>query len=297
VKIVRFDPEVSLPITELGSRFKLRKLTGPGARVVEVLHLEAGGSIGRHEAPARQLFGVVAGSGWASGAEGRRRVLRPGYGAVWEKGEQHEVSSGDGLTAICIEGEFDVLALAVTKNIVVSDYDADWPRWFEEVHNYVWPAVRDIALEVDHVGSTAVPGLAAKPIIDIDVVVASCDDVAATTRRLAGIGYQWRGNLGVAGREAFSAPGDVELPAHHLYLVVKDNRAHLDHWLLRDLLRADASAREEYSALKRRNVELAEGDMDVYLAGKARFVAGMLRRAREKRGFPPVDYWEPDAGE
>ncbi len=69
---------------------------------------------------------------------------------------------------------------------------------------------------------------------------------------------------------------------------MKDNRAHLDHWLLRDLLRDDAEARDAYSALKRNNVERAQGDMDVYLAAKAGFVAELLRQAKEAvRACPP----------
>ena len=297
MKIVRFDPEVSLPITKFGSRFKVGALTGPGARVVQVVHLETDGSIGRHEAPARQLRGIVSGSGWVSGEDGRRRVLRPGYAALWEQGEQHETGSDEGLTAICIEGEFEVRAVALTKDIVISDYDPDWPRWFEGVRGHVWPAVEDVAIEVEHVGSTAVAGLAARPIIDIDVVVAFPDAMAAAMGRLACIGYCWHGDLGVTGREAFSAPNDVDLPAHHLYLVVKDSRAHLDHWLLRDLLRADGGAREAYSRAQAAQHGAAEGDMDAYVAGKAKFIADMLKRAREERDLPAVDYWGEGASD
>ena len=76
------------------------------------------------------------------------------------------------MTAVCIEGDFEVRAVAVTKDIVVTDYNPDWPLWFEEVRDYVWPAVVDWAIGFDHVGSTAVPGLTAKPIVDIDIVVA-----------------------------------------------------------------------------------------------------------------------------
>jgi len=68
----------------------------------------------------------------------------------------------------------------------------------------------------------------------------------------------------------------------------------MDHWLLRDLLRADGEAREGYAALKRQNVELAAGDIDVYVAGKATLVAELLARARAERGLPPVEYWTPD---
>ena len=95
------------------------------------------------------------------------------------------------------------------------------------------------------------------------------------------------------GREAFKPVQDDGLPAHHLYLVVEGNRAHLDHVLLRDLLREDADACARYAELKRRNVDAAEGDMDVYVAAKAALVAELLTRARAERGLPPETYWEP----
>ena len=77
---------------------------------------------------------------------------------------------------------------------------------------------------------------------------------------------------------------------------MEDSRAHLDHWLLRDLLRADPGARDalRYAALKRRNAELADRDMDLYVAAKAGLVAELLTRARAERGLPPVAYWDPE---
>jgi GrpB-like predicted nucleotidyltransferase (UPF0157 family) len=187
-----------------------------------------------------------------------------------------------------------VWALGVTRPIVVSDYDAQWPAWFERVHERVWPAVEDVALRIDHVGSTSVPGLAAKPIIDMDVVVASDHAVQPVIDCLAAIGYRWLGDLGVVGRPAFGPPGDSDLPPHNLYLVVENNKAHLDHWLLRDLLRDDAEARQRYAALKRENARRAQGDLDVYVAAKARLVAELLTRARRDRGLPPESYWDPE---
>jgi GrpB-like predicted nucleotidyltransferase (UPF0157 family) len=158
----------------------------------------------------------------------------------------------------------------------------------------VWPVIDDIALRIDHVGSTAVPGLAAKPIIDMDIVVAAEEGVRRVIDRLAGSGYRWCGDLGVRGREVFKPTRDEGLPAHHLYLVVENNRAHSDHWLLRDVLREDGEARARYAALKRRNAELAGRDMEVYVAAKASFVAELLTRARAERGLPAVTYWEPE---
>lgn len=294
MRIFRFDEEVAIPISEFGSRFRLCPLTGDDARVrVQVMHLPPDGLIGRHVATVQQLFALVAGAGWVSGQDDERRGVKAGYAALWEAGEEHEAGSAGGLTAVCIEGGFDVWAMSVTRHIVVGDYDPAWPSWFETVRGRVWPAIEDTAMRIDHVGSTSVPGLAAKPIIDMDIVVASEAEVRPVIERLATVGYRWRGDLGVTGREAFEPVRDEGLPPHHLYLVVEDNKAHLDHWLLRDLLRSDADARDRYAALKKRNADLANNDMDVYVAAKAALVAELLARARAESGRAPETYWEP----
>jgi GrpB-like predicted nucleotidyltransferase (UPF0157 family) len=297
MQIFRFDEEVSIPVSAFGSQFRLGPLTGDGSSVrVQVVYLAPDGRIGRHPASVRQMFAVVDGVGVVSGADGRGREIGPKYAAVWEEGEEHEAHSESGMTAVCIEGEFDVWAMAVTREIVVSDYDPGWPSWFETVRRHVWPAVEDIALRIDHVGSTSVPGLAAKPLIDLDIVVATPEGFPEVVQRLAAIGYRRRGDLGVAGREAFSPTSENDLPPHNLYLVVENNKAHMDHWLLRDLLTEDADARQRYADLKRRNAELATDDMEVYVAAKAHFVAELLARAREERGLPPETYWDPEGG-
>jgi mannose-6-phosphate isomerase-like protein (cupin superfamily) len=207
VQLFRFDEEIAIPISEHGSRFRIGPLTGDGADVrVQVMHVPPGGRIGRHRTHGHQLFAVVAGRGRVSGHDGESRDIGSGYAALWEPGEDHDVASDDGLTAVCIEGTFDVWAMGVTRDIVVSDYDSAWPDWFDAVCAHVWPAVEDVALRVDHVGSTAVPGLAAKPIIDMDVVVASAGDVPRAIERLATVGYRWRGDLGVPGRGPWRPP-------------------------------------------------------------------------------------------
>jgi GrpB-like predicted nucleotidyltransferase (UPF0157 family) len=128
----------------------------------------------------------------------------------------------------------------------------------------------------------------------MDIVVASDADVQPVIDRLEAIGYRWRGDLGVEGRQSFN-PVDVEdLPRHHLYLVVDGCKAHLDHVLLRDLLRQDPDARDRYADLKRANVTVAAGDIDVYVAAKAALVAELLTRARAERGYPPAEYWTPE---
>src|SRR5690242_16555898 len=100
--------------------------------------------------------------------------------------------------------------------VVVVDYDHEWPRRFAQLEARIWPAVADLALTIEHVGSTSVPGLAAKPVIDMSVVVADRAAVAPVIERLAAIGYRHLGTLGVQDREAFDH--SPELPRHNLYV-------------------------------------------------------------------------------
>src|SRR5437667_4835478 len=124
--------------------------------------------------------------------------------------------------------------LRKTSMVVVVDYDPAWPDRFEQLRARIWPAVADVALGIEHVGSTAVPGLAAKPIIDMTVVVPSRPDVTVTIDRLATLGYRHRGNLGIEDREAFDhADG---LPAHNLYVCPQETLGVINQLAVRDHL-------------------------------------------------------------
>src|SRR5688572_23931561 len=126
------------------------------------------------------------------------------------------------------------------RTIVVVDYDPAWPEIFEQLRAYVWSAVHDVALAVEHVGSTSVPGLAAKPIIDMSVIVASEHKVPVTIARLATLGYVHLGTLGVEGREAFRRPEGLpahKLPAHNLYVCPQGSLGLQNHLAVRDHLR------------------------------------------------------------
>jgi GrpB-like predicted nucleotidyltransferase (UPF0157 family) len=178
--------------------------------------------------------------------------------------------------------------------LLVVEADPDWPRQFQMVASYLEPFVTDSIVRIEHVGSTAVPGLAAKPIIDIDVVVASDGHVPIVVDLIESAGYRWVGDLTVTGREAFEPANTPELPDHHLYLVVENNRAHADHWLLRDALIDNPKLIERYADIKRENVVASAGDRDRYTALKADFVAEVLAEARRERGMEPVSYWKPE---
>ena len=161
--------------------------------------------------------------------------------------------------------------------IVVVDYDESWTAIYEMLRARVAVELGPLAIAVEHVGSTAVLGLAAKPIIDIDVVIASRDDLPRAIAALRRLGYVHRGDLGVPGREAFEAPGG--LPKHHLYVCSADSEELRRHLEFRDYLRAHEEAARQYEALKRDLAERYRDDREAYTDAKAEFVQETLRAA------------------
>jgi GrpB-like predicted nucleotidyltransferase (UPF0157 family) len=163
------------------------------------------------------------------------------------------------------------------RTIVVVDYDPSWPEVFEQLRSRIWAVVREIATTVEHVGSTSVPGLTAKPIVDISVVVPTEADVPVAIERLAVLGYVHQGNLGVEGRQAFTTPNG--LPPHHLYLCPSDSLALANHLAVRDYLRTHPDVAQEYGTLKNRLARQFTHDIDRYTDGKTDMILRILRKA------------------
>ena len=128
---------------------------------------------------------------------------------------------------------------------------------------------------IEHVGSTAVPGLAAKPVIDCDIVVAG-PDVAAASQALAGLGFTPLGELGIPQRWAFKEP--ARLAPTNTYVVVQDSLSLRNHIAVRDLLRADPDLRGQYAAVKR-NVGAGAANIDDYGRGKNAILQQILAAA------------------
>ena len=154
-----------------------------------------------------------------------------------------------------------------TRHIVVLPYDEKWKQAFLDIKSELAPALGSLALSIEHVGSTSVPRLAAKPIIDIDVVVRKTD-VEAAIRALATIGYEHEGNGGIEGREMFKYSGKEHLMEHHLYMCPEDSRELKRHVLFRDYLRAHPDAVQAYSQIKKEAAELYPHDIDSYINHK-----------------------------
>ncbi len=162
------------------------------------------------------------------------------------------------------------------QTVVVVDYDPLWPQVFQQFHARIWPVVRDVALSIEHVGSTAVPGLAAKPIIDMTVVVPSPHEVPLVIERLATLGYEHRGDLGIEGREAFTRPAG--LPAHNLYVSPPGTLGLQNQLAVRDYLRTHPPTARAYGELKKRLAREFPDDIVSYIDGKTDLLLEVLRQ-------------------
>jgi GrpB-like predicted nucleotidyltransferase (UPF0157 family) len=161
--------------------------------------------------------------------------------------------------------------------IIVVDYDPGWPERFQFLYGRIAAALGSMAAAIEHVGSTAVPNLAAKPIVDIDVLLATETGLPATIDCLAKLGYVHQGNLGIPDREAFLAPAQ-DVP-HHLYVCTPGSKAFREHLAFRDYLRTHPQEAQEYADLKRALAFQFRDDRSRYVSGKSAFVADMISRA------------------
>jgi GrpB-like predicted nucleotidyltransferase (UPF0157 family) len=159
--------------------------------------------------------------------------------------------------------------------IEIVEYDQTWPIIFSQIRDRVWHEVADIAVTIEHVGSTAVPGLTAKPVIDMDVVIPFHAKVMTIIGRLARLGYVHRGDLGIQDREAFTSPADA--PLHHLYVCRRGSVALRNHLTLRDHLRQHADDRAAYATLKQ-GLATQSADVDEYSRKKTDFILAILAK-------------------
>lgn len=166
----------------------------------------------------------------------------------------------------------------VSEVVLVSEYDPGWPQRFERLRQEYATAMAAAGVPVvaiEHVGSTAVPGLAAKPIIDCDIVVAE-PAVIAASETLVALGFTALGELGIPSRWAFKEP--QRLAGTNTYVVIEGSLSLRNHMAVRNSLRADSGLRAEYGAVKRRIAAVA-GNIEEYGQGKSAIVQRILTAA------------------
>lgn len=138
--------------------------------------------------------------------------------------------------------------------MLILQYQNHWKKDFEQIKSVLLEQLDSFQVEIEHVGSTSVPGLAAKPIIDIDIIYQK-NDFEDIRKQLEKLGYYHNGNQGVEGREVFKRNKNLNSHtldgvAHHLYMCPPDSDEFKKHILFRDHLRANITSREAYQELK-----------------------------------------------
>lgn len=161
--------------------------------------------------------------------------------------------------------------------IIVVDYQPSWSSQYEQERIQILNAIGDTIVDIQHVGSTAVPGLAAKPIIDILLGLEQVPPTPTQVSCLEGLGYLYCGEFGISGRHFFRRG----MPrTHQIHAVQVGSEFWKTHILFRDFLRTHPEAAQQYEALKRKLAVEFRDDRDRYTDSKTPLIQQLLIQAR-----------------
>jgi len=159
--------------------------------------------------------------------------------------------------------------------VIVEEYTPVWEDAFCKIEDELLSVLLGKVLSIEHVGSTSVLGLAAKPVIDIDVVIDDTfDEVKLLLEKM---GYCHEGDLGIPGRDAFKYEGKPHLMMHHLYVCKRDNEELHRHIIFRNYLREHPDVRDRYGVVKKELALRYADDRDSYIAGKGPVIDEIYR--------------------
>lgn len=160
--------------------------------------------------------------------------------------------------------------------VVVEQYNSEWPNQFKAIQEELHSFLKDVEIQsIEHVGSTSVPGLAAKPVIDVDIIVTR-QNVQPAIDALVARDFTYLGELGIEDRHALRSP--AAKPARNTYVVVDGCFQLRNHIAVRDTLRKDDALRDEYGRVK---IELAEKGLEIveYVEAKSEILTKILKKS------------------
>ncbi len=165
--------------------------------------------------------------------------------------------------------------------MVIVDYDPRWPALYEEERQLILKAAGHLVLAVEHIGSTAVPGLGGKPIIDIMAAVRQLEDAETCVQPLEGLGYEYvpEYNELIPERRYFHK-GPADARAFHLHMVERASDFWERHLLFRDWLRTHPQDAQEYYLLKRELAARFGGDREGYTEAKSALIEAVVAKAQ-----------------
>ena len=156
------------------------------------------------------------------------------------------------------------------RKIEVVDYNPAWPDLFAAERNLLQQTLDGVVVRIHHIGSTSVPGLAAKPIIDILMEVTDVEELDSYTNEMLLIGYEALGEYGIPGRRFFRKGGDNR--THHIHAFAAGDYDVIRHIAFRDYLRENPEVAAEYAKLKKNVAAECNNDSEKYCDGKDEFV-------------------------
>jgi GrpB-like predicted nucleotidyltransferase (UPF0157 family) len=161
--------------------------------------------------------------------------------------------------------------------VQLSPHREEWHQVFEREKTTILDAIGEHVLEIEHVGSTAICGIVAKPILDIMVGIAKYEEGEKCVTGLKTLDYEYKGQNGVPERHYF---GKGVPRTHHLHMVAVGSDFWIHHLLFRDYLTANRQVAEEYNDLKLDLAARFPDDREVYTNGKESFVQKVLQSAK-----------------
>ncbi len=176
------------------------------------------------------------------------------------------------------------------QKLKVVDHDPEWHMIFQDLKETYLEHLDNLILDIEHVGSTAILGLCAKPCLDIDIVIEDYSDFSKLTEKLSNLGYRHQGDLGITGREAFKRIDDkvpwdgtdTKKMDHHLYVCPKDSKELKRHIAFRDHLKENPDLKKEYGELKKKLVSKYRRDRAAYTEAKTKFIERVLERIESR---------------
>ncbi len=171
--------------------------------------------------------------------------------------------------------------IGLKRHIVrVEDHDPDWLRLGKTICQEIRSVCEDLIIDLQHIGSTAIPDLPAKPIVDIVAGVGSPEVICDLIHQLTGIGYIYRGNSADRGGEFFVKESSPDVRTVHLHIVEYQGSQWYDYLLFRDRLRESSDIRHQYAGLKRDLAQKFAHDRTRYTAAKHAFIQNVLGHSR-----------------
>ena len=178
-------------------------------------------------------------------------------------------------------------ALGMGDEVEIAEYDSAWPGAYERERTAILGALGELVFAIEHVGSTSVPGLGAKPIIDIMIGLRELTDHARCVAPLQSLGYEHKGEVGIPDRHYFRKP--VLGPrTHQIHMVEHGSDFWVRHLLFRDYLRANPDKAAAYDRLKRELAERFGTDREGYTEAKTEFIRSAEAKARARTTFDSV---------